>query len=198
MLHVHWSLFLLHFFGSFLVLLTKVCDVIRLKKAKTVARVRRPKTDWPGIRMLYATGVTQDELHKRTGIPLGTICSRSAREGWDADRKRLQELERVQQAKTQELLAAMPERGRRWVSRVAEQTDRHLSVLEAEPIATIKDVDRVIGTLDKVDRVARRSYGLDEEGSGSRTIVNLGFLQDFKPETPVLEAPAQVLTLENT
>lgn len=153
----------------------------------------RHKTDWPSIRMLYATGTTFPALAESTGIPLGTITARSSREGWDTDRKRLKELADQARLKSQELLATMPERAKNWVSRVAEQADRGLRVIEKEPIESLKDVTRVTSALDQVDKVARRSYGLDQDGAVNRTIVNLGFLSDYAPES-LGEKP---LTIEN-
>jgi hypothetical protein len=131
--------------------------------------------------MLFATGSTLDELAQSTGIPLGTLCSRSGRENWAADRIRVQELASQARAKSQELVASMPERGKRWVSRVAEQADRGMSVIEKASIETLADVTKVTSALDLVDKVARRSYGLDQDTGANRTIVNLGFLQDYAP-----------------
>lgn len=161
---------------------------------KSPKRVRA-KVDWAGLRMLFATGTTLDELAKMTGMPMGTIGSRSTRENWNEDRLRLKKLAEEARVNTHKALANMPERGRMWASRVAEQADRGLAVIEREPIETLKDVSRVTSVLDQVDKVARRSYGLDDEAAGQRTIVNLGFLQDYRPDDPVampatVEVPA--------
>lgn len=157
-------------------------------------QVTRAKIDWAGIRMLYATGSTTEELAISFGIPAGTLRSRTHRENWQADRDRLKKLAEDARAKTHAALASMPERARNWVSRVAEQADRGLKVIEKTSIESLGDVTKVTSALDQVDKVARRSYGLDQDTGANRMIVNLGFLQDYTPPTI---ANAEPLTLEN-
>lgn len=112
-----------------------------------------------------------------------------------AEREKVQSLVRKRLEETQAVLATMPERAKNWVSRVAAQSDKSLTIIEKEPMENLRDVTRVTSALDHVDKVARRSLGLDEENAGSRTIVNLGFLQDYQPA--MLESSEKPLVLEN-
>lgn len=49
-------------------------------------------TDWPTIRVEYInTAVTMRELSEKYGIKMAGIMTRSAREGWDSQRKMSQE-----------------------------------------------------------------------------------------------------------
>jgi hypothetical protein len=57
-----------------------------------------------------------------------------------------------------------------------------MDVIEKEEITDLRSADKVISLTDKVDKVARRSYGLDDENKGNTTVVNLGFLQDVPPK----------------
>lgn len=167
---------------------------VKSNPLKVVQR-QRHNADWPGIRLMYATGVSIDKLAEKTGIPRGTIANRSVREAWEEDRVKLRMLEDAARDKSIKLLATMPERAKDWVSRVAAQSDKSLTIIEKEPMENLRDVTRVTSALDHVDKVARRSLGLDEENAGSRTIVNLGFLQDYQPA--MLESSEKPLVLEN-
>jgi hypothetical protein len=73
-------------------------------------------------------------------------------------------------------------RGKLWPNRVTGITDKAMDVIEKESITDLRSADKVISLTDKVDKVARRSYGLDDENKGNTTVVNLGFLQDVPPK----------------
>jgi hypothetical protein len=163
-----------------------------VERPKTRRKSGPTKPDWPAIKMLFVTGKTHAELADATGIKIGTIFSRSSREEWDKDRKRVQEIASQSAEKAQVLLASMPERALNWRERVVAVADKSMRVLETEQPATLKEVTGLTAALDHVDKVARRSYGLDDEAGKGNTIVNLGFLQSF-PDDPlraaVIESP---------
>ena len=145
--------------------------------------------------MMYATGTPLSKIAEATGIKLGTLCAESARKGWTQDRQKVQELVTERAAEAQEIVLTMKEKAEQWPSRVAEIANKGLKVLELEQPATLNEVNKLVGVLDKVDRVARRSYGLDEDANkASNTIVNLGFLTGFAddplpPEKVVISEP---------
>lgn len=175
---------------------TSFCCIFQIVESEsTESKPAKKKTvhnvDWHGIRLLFATGTTLEEISENTKIPIGTLHARSSREGWGKDRERVEALAVEAREKTQALIASMPQRGQNWVHRVAQQTDRAMNIIEQEPIETLADVKKVTGVLDSVDRVARRSYGLDEENAANKTIVNLGFLSDFNPDSHRADANAR-------
>jgi hypothetical protein len=132
--------------------------------------------------MLYATGTSIEELAKVTGIPKGTITSRSSREKWATDKERVQALAVEAAQQTQSTAESLAVRGKLWPNRVTGITDKAMDVIEKESITDLRSADKVISLTDKVDKVARRSYGLDDENKGNTTVVNLGFLQDVPPK----------------
>ena len=92
----------------------------------------------------------------------------------------MQALAKKREEETQVVAVSLKERAEQWPTRVAEIANKGLKVLELENPATVNEVDKLVGVLDKVDKVARRSMGLDEEAAkGGNTIVNLGFLSGF-------------------
>lgn len=130
--------------------------------------------------MMFATGTSLRDIAKATGIPDGTLACEAARKKWAADREKVQALAKKQAEETQAIVLSTKEKAELWPTRVAQIADKGLKVLELEQPATLNEVNKLVGVLDKVDRVARRSYGLDEDANKpGNTIVNLGFLSGF-------------------
>lgn len=149
------------------------------------------RTDWPALKMLFATGKTYKDLQEQTGLPLGTLTARGSRDNWDAARKQVQQVADEQLATVQRGLISKTERGEKWQERVENQAIKTLSVLEKQVPTDTKSAGLFIDVLDKTDKVGRRSLGLESESEGSKTIVNLGILQSAvlpTPEPAVLEA----------
>jgi len=67
----------------------------------------------------------------------------------------------------------------RYLSRISNQVDHSLDVLEAEMPGTRKELREHIDVLEKVDRIARPALGLasQNQGSNGKTIVNLAVLR---------------------
>ena len=74
----------------------------------------------------------------------------------------------------------------RYLSRIANQVDHSLDVLEAEMPGTRKELKDHIDVLEKVDRIARPALGLasQNQGSNGKTIVNLAVLRADEPVAP--------------
>jgi hypothetical protein len=68
----------------------------------------------------------------------------------------------------------------RYLSRIANQVDHSLDVLEAEMPGSRKELREHIDVLEKVDRIARPALGLASanQGSQGKTIVNLAVLRN--------------------
>ena len=67
----------------------------------------------------------------------------------------------------------------RYLSRISNQVDHSLDVLEAEMPGSRKELKDHIEVLEKVDRIARPALGLasQNQGSNGKTIVNLAVLR---------------------
>ena len=127
---------------------------------------RLPSSTWAELRTAHASGIGLRELARNAGIPAGTVLARAKREGWTA---------RVVSARTlarqappvnvgDAAAATMAERGRRHLQRVAGIVERTLPAVEAmEPERVLDAVEN----FDRLDRIARRTFGLDERGGGA-------------------------------
>jgi len=125
-----------------------------------------PESTWAELRTAHASGIGLRELARNAGIPAGTVLARAKREGWTA---------RVQSARTlarqappvdvgDAAAATMAERGRRHLQRVAGIVERTLPAVEAmEPDGILDRIEDI----DRLDKVARRTFGLDERGGGA-------------------------------
>jgi len=127
---------------------------------------RLPNSTWAELRTAHASGIGLRELARNAGIPAGTVLARARREGWTA---------RVQAARTlareappvdvgHAAAASMAERGQRHLQRVAGIVERTLPAVEAmEPDGILDRIEDI----DRLDKVARRTFGLDERGGGA-------------------------------
>ncbi|MGH8092682.1 MAG: hypothetical protein ACREIF_04340 [Chthoniobacterales bacterium] len=108
------------------------------------------------------------------GIPEGTMLARASREHWtqriDAARNLAQPAERAIVPACDAAAATMHERGARHVERMAGVTEKVLPHLEAMEPGEILDKAR---NLERLDFVARRNYGLENQPPGGAVNVNI-------------------------
>jgi hypothetical protein len=132
--------------------------------AKRTARSRISAERWEQIKTAYASGIGLREIARNMGIPAGTVLARAKREGWSKQiqsAKALAKREDTSPAVTpfEAVSASMHQRGERHVGRVANIVEKTLPHVEAmEPGAIFDRIDDV----DKVDRIGRRTFGLNE------------------------------------
>lgn len=143
-----------------------------------------PNSTWAEIRTAHASGIGLREIARNMSIPAGTVLARAKREGWTRS---------VRDAKAFAMRAAAPpvsvanaaavtmhERGQRHVERVAGIVERTVPAVEKMTAGAL--LDRV-EDFDRLDRIARRTYGLrDGEGAGNFQVVNIALL-GIDPET---------------
>jgi len=135
---------------------------------------------WAEIRVAYASGIGLREIARNMGIPAGTVLARANREGWTRQIRAARAIVPAQPNRpatgTVEAVAAtLRERGARHLGRMAGIVERGVEHVEgmdsADILATVEDIDRL-------DRIGRRTFGLDETGAGVSVIVpiqiNLG------------------------
>jgi hypothetical protein len=140
---------------------------------------------WEQIKTARASGIGLREIARNMGIPEGTILSRAKREGWTRQiesAKALAKREDTPLAVTpvQAVAASMQQRGERHVERMAGVSERgvdHVETMQGSEI--LARVDQI----EKLDKVARRTFGLSDDNShGNNLIVNVALL-DIDPAT---------------
>ena len=137
-----------------------------------------PNSTWAELRTAHASGLGLRELARNAGIPAGTMLARAWREGWTR---------RIESARTlarqgppvdvgEAAAASMAERGQRHLQRVAGIVERTLPAVEAMQPGEV--LDRA-ADLDRLDKIGRRTFGLDESG-GTKLAVNIFTADPFR------------------
>src|SRR5262245_6110462 len=133
---------------------------------------------WEQVKTAFVSGIGLREIARNTGISPGTILSRASREGWTLEiqsEKALAKHENVSLVTPLKAVAmTMQQRGERHVERMAGVSERVVSHVELlEPGVILDQIDKV----EKADRVARRTFGLnDDDAHNSNAIVNIAML----------------------
>ena len=136
------------------------------------------------IKTAYASGLGLREIARNTGIPEGTVLARAKREGWT---------QQIQNAKTlvkhedsalavtpaEAVAMSMQQRGERMAG-VSERGVDHIETMDGPQI--LNSVDEI----GKLDKVARRTYGLKDDSYSGHFTLNILNLDMFEagPEQP--------------
>jgi hypothetical protein len=145
------------------------------------------KEQWAELRTAYASGIGLRELARNAGIPAGTVLAHAKREGWTAqirDARMLatrphQPHQSPAVTPMQAAALSMHERGQRHVERMAGLAERATEHMEALDGSTI--LER-IHHVEKLDTVARRTFGLNDTESPSIGMVNVALIQAVFPK----------------
>jgi uncharacterized protein YjcR len=131
---------------------------------------------WQQIKAAYAAGIGLREIARKMNVPEGTVLARAKREGWTQQIEAAKHAAALTQSNAitplQSIAAVMQERGERYRERMADVSERvagHLKSLEPDEILSRSS------QVEKIDSVARRTFGLDIPASGSGA-VNLNVL----------------------
>jgi len=139
---------------------------------------RIPESTWAEIRTAYASGISLREIARNMNIPEGTVLARAKREGWSRQRDNAKPLvKREEAAKVvtpfEAASATMQQRGERHLGRMANIVEKTMPHVEAmEPGAILDRVDDV----EKLDKVARRTFGISDHDSPDQMLVNIAIL----------------------
>jgi hypothetical protein len=129
---------------------------------------------WAEIRTAYASGIGLREIARNMGIPEGTVLARAKREGWT---RQIQSAKAV--AKREDAVLATPveaaamsmrQRGERHIERMAGVSERgvdHIETMDGPQI--LNSVDQI----EKLDKVARRTFGLKDDNPYSHFSLNV-------------------------
>src|SRR5438093_6988505 len=139
---------------------------------------RIPESTWAEIRTAYASGISLREIARNMNIPEGTVWARAKREGWSRQRDNAKaRVKREEAAKVvtpfEAASATMQQRGERHLGRMANIVEKTMPHVEAmEPGAILDRVDDV----EKLDKVARRTFGISDHDSPDQMLVNIAIL----------------------
>ena len=150
----------------------------QLPLAERPVRSRISADVWEQIKTAYASGIGLRELGRNMGVPAGTVLARAKREGWSKqmnDAKALAKRDTSTAVTPFEAVSAtMQQRGERHLDRMAGVSERgvdHVEKMAGNEILTSID------EIEKLDRVARRTFGLsDGDSRGSNVLVNVAIL----------------------
>jgi hypothetical protein len=158
----------------------------------TRARRRISPERWEQIKTAYASGIGLREIARNLGISEGTVLSRAKREGWTRQINNVKALTKrdtsTAVAPFEAASASMQQRGERYVERMAGVSERavdHIETMDGPEILNS------VNQIEKLDKVARRTFGLDtENGNGGNVMVNVALLEIPPEETMVSIEPS--------
>ena len=145
---------------------------------------RLDKSIWRELRTAHASGLGLRELARNMDIPAGTVLARAKREGWTQQNREAKALcvKTLPPAVPVAVAVArtMAERGQRHVERMAGVVEKTVPYIEQLKPGAI--LDR-IEDLDRLDKVARRTFGLRERDNLAVQVNILSLTQ--RPPVPI-------------
>jgi hypothetical protein len=157
-----------------------VCDATRQLWYEAIVRRVSSNEAWQQIKADYAAGIGLREIARKMNVPEGTVLARAKREGWTQQIAAAKIASQPELAKEiikadainaitplQSSAATMQARGERYRERVAGVSERvvdHLESMEADEILSRSS------QVEKIDTVARRTFGLDIPAAGSGAV----------------------------
>jgi hypothetical protein len=151
---------------------------------KRAVRSRISADVWQQVKTAYASGIGLREIARNMSIPEGTVLARAKREGWTQQIQSIRALAKREDTATavtpfEAVSASIQQRGERHVGRMANIVEKTLPHVEAmQPGAILDCIDDV----DTLDKVARRTFGLDETGHGGNNVMVNVALLEIPPE----------------
>jgi hypothetical protein len=138
------------------------------------------------IRKLFESGQSFPDIAEATGVPVVEVKALKKEGKWTRQPK--QQLARAEaqvaddEAAAADILAAADEAlqtnpGKRHSAMVFKRVHAALAAIKTlPPLKTWKDIEMA-------DKIARRAAGLDREGAGGGTVINLGIISgSYKPK----------------
>ena len=143
--------------------------------AKEPVRSRISSERWEQIKTAHASGIGLREIARNMDIPAGTILARAKREGWTREIQSAKALAKRENADTgvspfQAVSLSIQQRGERHIERMAGVSERGVDHVET------MDGPEILGSIDqieKLDKVARRTFKLDDDLSADRIDISV-------------------------
>ena len=151
---------------------------MRLERRKAIffRPVRRhiDNATWAEIRTAYASGIGLRELARSMGIPEGTVLAHAKREGWTQQIQCAKTLAKREDAvavtPVEAVAITMQQRAERHIERMAGVSERavdHIETMDGPGILCS------IHQIEKLDRIARRTFQFDETQATGRITLNV-------------------------
>jgi hypothetical protein len=126
------------------------------------------------VKTAHASGIGLREIARNTGIPENTVLSRANRERWTQEIQSAKALAKREDAllatPVEAVAMSMQQRGERHVERMAGVSERgvdHIETMDGPGI--LRSIDQIA----KLDKVARRNYGLDDTLATGQITLNV-------------------------
>jgi len=144
--------------------------------------------DWKAVERDFVSGKTRSFIASQYGLSLNTLDSRSRRCKWVARKEA--NIVQLKQKVDKQIVQTATDKQAQYLTRISNQVDHSLDVLEAEMPGTRKELKDHIEVLEKVDRIARPTLGLasSNQGSNGKTIVNLAVLRNDSVAGQVIDS----------
>lgn len=130
-------------------------------------------------REAVVAGLTVREAAQRFGLNYEAVKRRASREKWPTTariREAANQSRRgITEAATQAVVASMNARGQRYLGKLANASERFAALAEDMSAEDLLSRARSIETLDKV---ARRTFGMNDESTQQTTILGFGPMGD--------------------
>jgi hypothetical protein len=148
-------------------------------------RRKIPNETWEQVKTAFAAGVGLREIARNMNIPAGTVLARAKRERWTKGIESAKALAKHEDSSlavtpTEAVAITMQQRGQRHVERMAGVSERgvdHIETMDGPEILNSAD------KIDKVDKIARRTFGLNDAGEQyQQTLVNVAILNERPSE----------------
>src|SRR5438128_1322049 len=134
---------------------------------------------WEQIETVYASGIGLREIARNMNIAEGTVLSRARRERWSRKIQSAKALAKHGESTpavnpAQAVAMSIQQRGERHIERMAGVSERavdHIETMDGPEI--LNSVDQI----EKLDKVARRTFGLRDDGpyvGFSLNVLNIG------------------------
>jgi hypothetical protein len=133
---------------------------------------------WEQIKTVYASGIGLREFARNAEIPEGTVLAHAHREGWTREIQNAKapvkrEDTSIAVTPVEAAAMSMQKRGERHLGRMANIVEKTVPHVEAmEPSAILDRIDDV----ETLDKVARRTFGISDDASGTNVAVNIAIL----------------------
>lgn len=134
--------------------------------------------DWKAVEKDYVSGKSRTFIASTYNLSYNTLDSRIRRFKWVA--RRNANADKIARVTDEGVIKDQAGRQARYLSRIANQVDHSLDVLESSMPCDRKEVREQVEVLEKLDRVARPALGLasQNQGSNGKTVVNLAVLRN--------------------
>jgi hypothetical protein len=138
-------------------------------------RRKIPTETWEQVETAYASGIGLREIARNMNIPEGTVLAHAKREGWTREIQNAKALVKREDAPlavapVEAVAMSMQQRGDRHVERMAGVSERavdHIETMDGPEI--LNSVDQI----EKLDKVARRTFGLKDDNPHSGFSLNV-------------------------